>query len=116
MSVNSPPTILIAWALVVASGVFEIVFSVQMKESDGFRNLFASSVAVAAGVISIWLMTLALRTLPLGEAYAVWAGIGTVGTAVAAGVLYGEVFTPAKIVFIALVVVGIVGLQWQGSE
>ena len=68
---------------------------------------------MAAGVISIWLATLAPHAAAR-QAYAVWAGIGTVGTAVAAGVLYGEVFTPAKIVFIALVVVGIVGLQWQG--
>lgn len=112
----SQPSPLVAWVLVAASGAFEILFSVQMKESDGFRNGLATGIAVAAGLVSIWLMTISLRTLPLGTAYAVWAGIGTVGTAIAAGIVYAEQFTASKIVFIALVVVGIVGLQWQGSD
>lgn len=113
---NAQPSPFAAWLLVVASGAFEILFSVQMKESDGFRQPLATGIAVGAGLISIWLMTLSLRTLPLGAAYAVWAGIGTVGTALAAGIIYAETFTPSKIFFIALVVVGIVGLQWQSAE
>jgi quaternary ammonium compound-resistance protein SugE len=113
---NYAPSTLAAWALVAASGAFEILFSVQMKESDGFRNLTPSAIAVLAGLISIWLMTLSLRALPLGAAYAVWAGIGTVGTAIAAVLLYAEQFTVLKATFMAFVVVGIVGLQLQGAE
>lgn len=112
---NGVPSPVAAWALVAASGAFEVLFSVQMKESDGCRSALPTVIAVAAGLISIWLMTLSLRTLPLGAAYAVWAGIGTVGTALAAMILYAEQFTPSKLVFIALVVVGIVGLQWQSA-
>lgn len=113
---NAPPSTLAAWSLVLASGAFEILFSVQMKESDGFRQWVPSAIAVVAGLISIWLMTLSLRTLPLGVAYAVWAGIGTVGAAIAGALLYSEQFTVARITFVALIVVGIVGLQLQGAD
>jgi quaternary ammonium compound-resistance protein SugE len=113
---NATPSTFAAWALVAASGAFEILFSVQMKASDGFRHLVPSALAIVSGLLSIWLMTLSLRTLPLGAAYAVWAGLGTVGTAIAAVILYAEQFTVLKVAFMACVVVGIVGLQWLSSE
>lgn len=110
------PSAAVAWMLVVLSGVFEIVFSVLMKASDGFTKPVPSAVAVAAALLSIWVMTISLRTLPLGPTYAVWAGIGTLGTALAASVFYAEPLTAPRAVFMLFVVVGIVGLQLQGAE
>lgn len=110
------PTLGAAWALIAVSGAFEILFSVLMKQSDGFTRLVPSAIAVAAALVSIWVMTVSLRTLPLGPAYAVWAGIGTLGTAIAGIVLYSEPLTGLKATFMLLIVVGIVGLQLQGAE
>lgn len=105
------PSPLFAWLLVVASGVCEIAFSVLMKECDGFTKPAPTAGAVGFGLVSIWLMSVALRGVPLGPAYAVWAGIGTLGTALLATLLYHEPMTPMKALFFALVVVGIIGLQ-----
>ena len=110
------PSVPASWLLILVAGLFEIVFSVLMKASDGFTRPLPSAVAVAAALLSIWVMTISLRTLPLGPTYAVWAGIGTLGTAVAATVLYDEPLTGAKALFMLFVVVGIVGLQLQGGE
>ena len=110
------PSIVGAWALVAVTGAFEIVFALLMKESDGFNKLTPSAIAVAAALVSIWLMTISLRTLALGPAYAVWAGIGTLGTAIAAIVTYTEPLTVPKVTFMLFVVVGIVGLQLQGTK
>jgi quaternary ammonium compound-resistance protein SugE len=108
------PSIAAAWTLIVVSGAFEIVFSVLLKESDGFTRPVPTATGIAAALLSIWVMTIALRTLPLGPSYAVWAGIGTLGTAIAAMILYSESMTLLKGTFMLLIVVGIVGLQLQG--
>jgi quaternary ammonium compound-resistance protein SugE len=110
------PSLTAAWVLIAMSGAFEIVFSVLMKESDGFSKLLPSCVAVAAALVSIWVMTIGLRSLPLGPAYAVWAGIGTLGTAIAGIVVYSEPVTALKATFMLFVIVGIVGLQLHGAE
>jgi quaternary ammonium compound-resistance protein SugE len=113
---NYIPSVTASWVLIAVSGAFEIVFSVLMKQSDGFTRPLPSGIAVAAALVSIWVMTIGLRTLPLGPAYAVWAGIGTLGTAIAGVILYAEPVTPLKATFMLLVVVGIVGLQMIGAE
>lgn len=110
------PSLIAAWALVGVSGAFEILFSVLMKESNGFTRPVPSAIAVVAALLSIWLMTISLRTLPLGPAYAVWAGVGTLGTAIAAIIIYAEPLTVFKAMFMLFVIVGIVGLQLQGAE
>lgn len=110
------PSIVGAWLLIAASGAFEIVFSVLLKESDGFTRPIPTAIGISAALLSIWLMTIALRTLPLGPSYAVWAGIGTLGTAIAATVIYSESLTVLKATFILFIIVGIVGLQLQGSK
>jgi quaternary ammonium compound-resistance protein SugE len=109
------PSLSAAWALICASGALEILFSVLLKESDGFTKLIPSAVGVTAALVSIWLMTIGLRTLPLGPAYAVWAGIGTLGTAIAAMIIYSEPLTALKATFMLLVIVGIIGLQLQSA-
>ena len=78
--IHSQPSVIAAWALICLSGAFEILFSGLLKQSDGFTRPIPSTIAVIAALLSIWLMTISLRTLALGPAYAVWAGIGTLGT------------------------------------
>jgi quaternary ammonium compound-resistance protein SugE len=107
------PTPIFAWGMVVVSGTFEVLFSVLLKQTDGFSQPVPSIVAIATALLSIWIMTVALRTLPLGSAYAVWAGIGTLGTAILAIIIYSEPITLAKSAFMLLVIVGIIGLQLQ---
>ncbi|MBI4694299.1 MAG: multidrug efflux SMR transporter [Gammaproteobacteria bacterium] len=114
--VHATPSPLGAWLLILASGLLEIVFSALMKQSDGFTRPLPSLVAAVSALLSIWLMTISLRTLPLAIAYAVWAGIGTLGTALAAVLLFGEEFTLPKAAFMGVIVVGIVGLQLQSAE
>lgn len=100
-----------AWLLIVASGLLEIAFSVSMKLSDGYTRLVPSIVSIGAAILSVWLMSLTLKVLPVGTAYAVWAGIGAAGTAVVGMLLFHEPATLARISCIGLVVAGIVGLQ-----
>jgi quaternary ammonium compound-resistance protein SugE len=108
-------TPLAAWLVVLASGTLEIVFAIAMKFSDGYSKPLPSVVSIAAGVASVWLMSTTLKVLPLGTAYAVWAGIGTAGTALVGIVAFGEPATAARLACMAAIVAGIVGLQLQGA-
>jgi quaternary ammonium compound-resistance protein SugE len=105
-----------AWAVVLLSGALEVVFSVAMKLSDGYTRPTASVVSGAAAILSVWLMSLTLKALPLGTAYAVWAGFGAAGTAVVGMVWFSEPADLARIGCIGAVVAGIVGLQWLGPH
>lgn len=102
-----------AWLLILASGLLEIMFSVSMKLSNGYTRLIPSMVSVGAAILSVWLMGLTLKVIPVGTAYAVWAGIGAAGTAVLGMLLFQEPVMPGRIACIGLVVAGIVGLQLQ---
>ncbi|MBN3745177.1 multidrug efflux SMR transporter [Burkholderia sp. Se-20373] len=108
--VSSP---LAAWSIVVASGLLEVVFSVTMKLSDSYSKALPGGISIVAAVLSVWLMSLTLKILPLGDAYAVWAGIGAAGTALVGIVWFHEPVLLGRLFCIALVVVGIVGLQLQ---
>lgn len=109
-------TVNTAWVVVLASGVLEVVFSVTLKMSDGFSKLWPTLVSVSSAVLSVWLMSLTLKVLPIGTAYAVWAGIGAAGTAAVGIVLFHEPASWARLVCMGLVVVGIVCLQLQGLD
>lgn len=100
-----------AWIVLVAAGLFEIVWAVGLKYTEGFTRLWPTVGTALALIASMTLLGLALRTLPLGTAYAVWTGIGTVGTAVLGIVLFREPATALRLVCIALIVAGIVGLK-----
>ena len=100
-----------AWVLVVVAGLFETVFAVSLKLSGGFRHVGWTIAFVLAAIVSFSMLTTALRTLPVGSAYAVWVGIGAVGTAVVGMVWFAEPVTAARLASIALVVAGVVGLQ-----
>ncbi len=100
-----------AWALLFVAGLFEIGWAVGLRYSEGFSRLMPTIGTAVALVLSMALLGLALRTLPLGTAYAIWTGIGTVGTAVLGIVLFREPATVARLVCIGLIVAGIVGLK-----
>lgn len=100
-----------AWVILALAGLFEIGWAVGLKYTDGFSRLWPSLGTAASMVVSLALLGLALKTLPLGTAYAVWTGIGTVGTAILGMVLFDEPAAVLRLVCIGLIVAGIVGLK-----
>ena len=100
-----------AWTLLLIAGVLEIVWSSSMKASEGFTKHFYTGITLAAAWISFWLLGIAMKSLPLGTAYAVWTGIGAVGAAIIGMVIFKEPATAARILCIAAIVGGIVGLK-----
>jgi quaternary ammonium compound-resistance protein SugE len=100
-----------SWVVLVLAGLLEIGWAVGLKYSHGLTRLWPSVATGVALVGSMGLLALAMRTLPLGTAYAVWTGIGTVGTAVLGVVLFREPATAMRLACIALIVAGIVGLK-----
>ena len=100
-----------AWIVLLVAGIMEVGWAVGLKYTDGFTRLWPTVATGAALVASMGLLGIALRTLPLGTAYAVWTGIGTVGTAVLGIVLFREPATAMRLVCIGLIVAGIIGLK-----
>jgi quaternary ammonium compound-resistance protein SugE len=101
-----------AWVVLFVAGLLEIGWAVGLKYTAGFTRLWPTVGTAAALVASMGLLGVALRTLPLGTAYAVWTGIGTVGTALLGILLFREPATAARLFCIALIVAGIVGLKF----
>lgn len=106
----------LAWLLLVAAGLLEIVWAVSMKASHGFTKPNFTSITLVAAALSFWLLGLALRQIPVGTAYAVWTGIGAVGAVILGIVFFGESLSLARIGCITLIVLGICGLKLLGGE
>jgi quaternary ammonium compound-resistance protein SugE len=104
--------VVMAWIYLVIAGLFEIGWAIGLKYTDGFTRLTPSVLTGASMVISVVILGLALRELPVGSAYAVWTGIGTVGTALLGMYLFGEPATVIRLVCIGLIVSGIAGLKF----
>ncbi|MGB3502558.1 MAG: quaternary ammonium compound efflux SMR transporter SugE [Mesorhizobium sp.] len=100
-----------AWFYLVIAGVFEIGWAVGLKYTDGFSKPLPTVLTVGAMAISLWMLGLALKDLPIGTAYAIWTGIGTVGTALLGIWLFGDPATVLRLLCIALIVSGIIGLK-----
>lgn len=100
-----------AWTLLILAGVLEIGWAIGLKYTDGFTRVAPTIATVAAMALSLGLLGIAVRTLPVGTAYAVWTGIGTVGTVLLGMLLFGESAEPLRLAFIVMIVVGIVGLK-----
>lgn len=100
-----------AWFILIVAGLFEVGWAVGLKYTEGFTRLWPSVATIAALVVSFALLGLAVRTLPIGTAYAVWTGIGTVGTVILGIALLGDPLTLARLVCIGLIVAGIAGLK-----
>ena len=101
----------LAWAILFVAGLFEVGWAIGLKYTEGFTRLVPSVLTLAAMVLSIVLLGMALKALPVGTAYAVWTGIGAVGTAALGIYLFGEPATAARLASIGLIVAGIVGLK-----
>jgi quaternary ammonium compound-resistance protein SugE len=104
-----------AWLILILAGLFEIGWAVGLKYTEGFTRLWPTLGTAAAMVLSLTLLGLALRTLPLGTAYAVWTGVGTLGTALLGIWLFGEPATALRLLCIGLILAGIVGLKLVSS-
>lgn len=100
-----------AWLILFIAGLFETVWAVGLKYTEGFTRLWPSVITAAGMVISLYLLSIALKQLPIGTAYAVWTGIGAVGTALIGIFFLGEPKDIARILSILLIVAGIVGLK-----
>lgn len=101
-----------AWLALAAAALLEIVWALALKQSEGFTRLLPSIVGIAFAATSFVLLTLALRHLPVGTAYAVWVGLGAFGVAVAGMVFLGESVDPLRVVFLALILIGVAGLRF----
>jgi quaternary ammonium compound-resistance protein SugE len=105
-----------AWVYLFVAGIFETAWAIGLKYSEGFTKLGPSLFTAVTMMISIYLLALALRTLPVGTGYAVWTGIGAVGTAILGMLLFYESRDPARIFCIVLIVAGIIGLKLTSPE
>ena len=100
-----------AWVYLVIAGLLEIVWAIGMKYAEGFTKPGPSAITIVAMLISFGLLSVALRTLPVGTAYAIWTGIGAAGTALVGMLVLGEPFTVLRMLCVALIVSGVVGLR-----
>lgn len=100
-----------AWILLLLAGLLEVVWAFGMKASDGFSRLGWSAITLIAMLASVGLLALAMRSLPLGTAYAIWTGIGALGAFVVGILVLGEAATPMRLFSAALILAGLVGLK-----
>jgi quaternary ammonium compound-resistance protein SugE len=105
-----------AWIILFFAGLSEVGWAVGLKYTEGFTRLVPSVLTIASMIVSLALLGLALKALPLGTAYAIWTGIGTVGTALLGIMLFGESAGAMRLACIGLIVAGIVGLKLVSAE
>lgn len=100
-----------AWIYLIIAGLFECGWAIGLKYTDGFTRLTPSLLTVAAMAISFWLLSVAMKSIPIGTAYATWTGIGAVGVAILGMILFGESRDVLRILCLLLIVSGIIGLK-----
>ena len=105
-----------AWIYLCIAGLLEIFWAISLKHSEGFSNLRWSVVTIVGMTASFYFLAQALKTIPVGTAYAIWTGIGAVGTAVLGIVLFSESAAPPRLACIGLIIAGIVGLKFTSSS
>ena len=103
-----------AWLVLAAAGLVEIVMALALKQAEGWTRLWPSVLGIAAALGSIFLLTHAVKSLPMGTAYAVWTGIGAAGASIVGMAMLGEPATPARILCLLVIVSGIIGLKVTG--
>ena len=101
-----------AWAYLTVAGLFEIGWAIGLKYSDGFSKPVPSLLTAVAMAVSLWLLSIAMRTIPVGTAYAVWTGIVAIGVAILGMVLFGESRDMLRLVCLFLIIAGIIGLKF----
>ena len=105
-----------AWIILVVAGIFEVGWAIGLKYTAGFTRLWPTVGTVLAMVISLWLLGVAMKSLPVGTAYSVWVGVGAAGTVALGIVLLGEPANAARLISVALIIAGIVGLKLFSTE
>jgi quaternary ammonium compound-resistance protein SugE len=105
-----------AWIYLVIAGLLEIGWAIGLKYTDGWTRLYPSLLTAAMMIASFYFLSLGVKTLPIGTAYAVWTGIGTVGAAILGMVIFGESRDASKIICVALIVSGIIGLKLTSTN
>ena len=100
-----------SWIILLFAGLFEVGWAVGLKYTDGFSRPLPTALTIAAMVISLGLLGLAMKELPLGTAYAIWTGVGAVGTVIAGIILFGESMALFRLASVALIIAGLVGLK-----
>lgn len=100
-----------AWVILVIAGLFEIGWAIGLKYTEGFTRLWPTVGTLLAMIISLWLLGIAMKSLPVGTAYAIWVGVGAVGTVLLGIVLFEEPANAGRLVSVALIISGLVGLK-----
>lgn len=100
-----------AWLILIVGGLFEVGWAIGLKYTEGFTRLWPSLWTALAMVISLWLLGIAMKTLPVGTAYSVWVGVGAVGAVILGIVLFGESANAVRLISIGLIIAGIIGLR-----
>ena len=100
-----------AWLTLFIAGLCEVGWAIGLKYTEGFSRLWPTLGTVAAMAVSLWLLGIAMKSLPVGTAYSVWVGVGAVGTVILGIVLFGEPANPARLISVMLIVAGIIGLK-----
>lgn len=103
------------WLILIIAGIFEMLWAIGLKYSDGFSKPAASAGTLAAMVVSLGLLSYAMKTLPVGTAYPVWVGIGSIGAVIFGILFFNESVTPGRIISIVLVISGIIGLKMSAN-
>ncbi|HEX7115041.1 MAG TPA: quaternary ammonium compound efflux SMR transporter SugE [Steroidobacter sp.] len=99
------------WLILVLAGLFEVGWAIGLKYTDGFTRTLPTMATIGAMIASLWLLGVAMKSLPVGTAYAVWVGVGAIGTAILGIVLFGESASAFRLISLALIVAGIIGLK-----
>ncbi|MDF2183121.1 quaternary ammonium compound efflux SMR transporter SugE [Neptuniibacter sp. CAU 1671] len=105
-----------SWLILFCAGLMEVVWAVGLKYTEGFSKPVPSLITIAAMVASVYLLSIAMRSLPLGVAYAVWVGVGMLGAVIMGILLYQESLSLIKGISLVLMVVGIIGLKWSATQ
>lgn len=100
-----------AWVILVVAGLFEVAWAIGLKYTEGFTRFWPTVGTVAAMIISVVLLGIAMKSLPVGTSYSVWVGVGAAGTVILGIVLFGEPANAARLISVALIIAGIVGLK-----
>ena len=100
-----------SWLILLLAGLFEVAWAIGLKYTDGFTRPLPTLLTLSAIIVSLALLSLAMKGLPLGTAYAIWTGIGAIGTLVAGFILFGEPITLLRMISAALIICGLIGLK-----
>lgn len=101
-----------SWGILFLAGIFEIFWAIGLKYSDGFTKLIPTIFTIITMILSFYLLSLALKSLPIGTAYAIWVGIGTIGTVIGGIILFGESINFIRLLSILFILLGIIGLKF----